>query len=95
MAKSILQDEKECYITGSRFNLHKHHIYFGNGYRRISEQNGFWVWIVGEYHNQSNIGIHCGNKDLDLKLKQDCQRKFEETHTRAEFMALIGRNYLG
>ncbi len=27
-------------------------------------------------------------------LKQDCQRKFEETHTREEFMAIIGRNYL-
>ena len=31
---------------------------------------------------------------LDLRLKQDCQRRFEETHTRAEFMAIIGRNYL-
>lgn len=31
---------------------------------------------------------------LDLRLKQDCQRKFEETHSREEFMAIIGRNYL-
>ncbi|WP_418205773.1 hypothetical protein [Anaerotignum faecicola] len=29
-----------------------------------------------------------------MRLKQDCQRKFEETHTREEFMAIIGRNYL-
>lgn len=31
---------------------------------------------------------------LDLRLKQDCQRRFEETHSREEFMAIIGRNYL-
>lgn len=31
---------------------------------------------------------------LDLRLKQDCQRRFEEAHSREEFMAIIGRNYL-
>ena len=29
-----------------------------------------------------------------MQLKQICQRKFEETHSREEFMAIIGRNYL-
>lgn len=95
MAKSILQDEKKCYITGRTYNLHKHHIYFGNPLRRISEDNGFWVYLVGELHNQSSFGVHCKlGHELDLQLKQDCQRKYEETHTRAEFMKLIGRNYL-
>lgn len=44
---------------------------------------------------QRNVGVHGrdGHK-VDLRLKQDCQRKFEETHTREEFMAIIGRNYL-
>lgn len=95
MAKSILQTEKECYITGSTFNLHRHHIYFGNPRRQISEDNGFWVWLTGALHNQSNDGVHGKNgQALNLKLKQDCQRKFEETHSREEFMKLIGKNYL-
>ena len=95
MGKSILQTEKECYITGSTYNLHKHHIYFGNPGRKISEKNGFWVYLTGALHNQSNDGVHGKNgHELDLKLKRDCQSKFEETHSREEFMKLIGRNYL-
>ena len=93
MAKSILQEEKECYECGAKTNLNEHHIYFG-GNRKVSEKNGFKVWLCGNHHNQSNDGVHCGNRRLDLKLKQDCQRKYEETHTRQEFMSLIGRNYL-
>ena len=42
---SILQATRECYITGATDGLHKHHIYFGNPNRRISEANGFWVWL--------------------------------------------------
>jgi hypothetical protein len=41
----------------------------------------------------SDEGVHF-DKDFDLELKQECQRKYEEEHTRAEFMELIGRNYL-
>lgn len=91
--KSILQDEKECYITHRKYPLHEHHIFFGTGQRKISEANGFKVWLIPELHNMSGIGVHF-NRLFDLKLKQDCQRKFEETHSREEFMQLIGRNYL-
>ena len=90
--KSILQNEKKCYITGDTNNLHCHHIYAGTN-RQVSEKHGFKVWLRADWHNMSNYGVHL-NKNLDLHLKQECQRKFEETHTRAEFMALIGRNYL-
>lgn len=94
MAKSILQTKKECYITGSTYNLHLHHIYAGSR-RKISDREGFVVWLTGHYHNQSNDGVHGKNgHDLDLRLKQDCQRKFEETHSREEFMRLIGKSYL-
>ncbi len=90
---SILQDRKECYVTHSIENLHRHHIYFGNGYRKISEDNGFWVWLRVDWHNGADYGVHF-NRNLNLKLRQICQQKYEETHTREEFMTLIGRNYL-
>ena len=91
--KSIMQDSKYCYITlREERGLHKHHIYGGPN-RRISEEQGFYVYLLPEYHNMSNRGVHF-NKDFDLALKQACQRKYEETHSREEFMALIGRNYL-
>lgn len=32
--------------------------------------------------------------ETDQRLKRACQRRFEETHSREEFMIIIGRNYL-
>jgi len=89
--KSILQDEKKCWITGET-NVHKHHIY-GGANRKISEQHGFFVWLRPDWHNMSDYGVHF-NKAFDTDLKRICQRKFEETHSRQEFMKLIGKNYL-
>ena len=41
----------------------------------------------------SNHGVHF-DKAFDLRLKQECQAKYEEVHTRDEFMSIIGRSYL-
>ena len=94
MMQSIMQDKKECYFTSRTDNLHKHHIFFGTGNRKVSEDNGFWIWITGEWHNQdSRKDIH-SNMQLDLRVRMQCQRKYEETHSRQEFRKLIGESYL-
>ena len=87
-----MQYEKKCYVTGDTNGLHLHHIYGGSN-RKVSDKNGFTVWLRGDWHNLSDYGVHF-NKELDLHLKQECQRKYEENHTREEFMRLIGKNYL-
>ena len=94
--RSIIQDDlKYCYLTGRTDNLQKHHIYFGPKLRKISDKYGFWVWLTGHYHNQSNEGVHGKDgHELDMRLKRVCQRKFEETHSRDEFISIIGKNYL-
>lgn len=96
MSKSILQNEKVCYQTGRTDNLHKHHIYYGRGVRAISDKHGFWVWLTGEWHNEdSRIDVHHNpNCGLDTQLKIECQRKYESTHSRDEFIRLIGKSYL-
>lgn len=97
--KSIMQSNKECYLCRKMFNicnergLHEHHIYEGYGRRRQSEAIGAKVWLCAKHHNMSDYGIHF-NKEEDMELKRACQRKFEETHTREEFMEKIGKNYL-
>ena len=92
--QSILQDEKVCFLTGSTENLDKHHIYFG-GNRKISDKNGFWVWLRHDYHIADSPHLTPHNDRLtDLYLKRKCQAKYEETHTRDEFMKIIGRSYL-
>lgn len=93
MSKSIMQTERECYITHSTSNLHKHHIFGGNANRKKSEQWGCWVYLRDDYHNASNQGVHF-DKSLDLALKQECQAKFEQLYGHNTFMMVFGRNYL-
>lgn len=93
--KSIMQKSKRCWVCGAIHDLHNHHIYFGNGIRKISEKQGFKVWLCAAHHNMSDAGVHY-NKKLDTTLKQMCQlASYEKTHSREEFVRLIGRNYLG
>lgn len=100
--KSILQDWKVCYLTkmvdfpdSMGGKLDKHHVFFGSSDRKISEDNGFWVWLRHDHHiaDAPHDSPH-NNRAVDLRLKRDCQRKYEESHTREEFMSLMGRNYL-
>lgn len=86
--------DKYCYLTGEERGLEKHHIYFGAGLRQISDKHGFWVWLTAEMYRGTE-GVHGRDgHETDLLLKRVCQRRFEETHSREEFMAIIGRNYL-
>jgi hypothetical protein len=40
------------------------------------------------------MGVHHGNKELDMKLKRMAQRRFEEVYPELSFLAVFGRNYL-
>ena len=93
--KSIIQAADCCYFCGTSQNLHTHHVFFGLKNKSISDKYGFIVRLCLYHHNGGGNGkcVHqC--REMDLELKRLCQEKFEETHTRDEFMALIGRNYL-
>lgn len=94
-SNSIIQTKYECWFCHTNKDLHYHHCFFGNANKTISDIHGFTVYLCAEHHNMSGNGkcVHrC--RAMDLELKQACQRKFEETHTREEFRKLIGRSYL-
>lgn len=94
MRKSILTDDLSVsYLSGKPTEC-IHHVFGGNGRRSISEKYGFIVPLTNDEHNMSNTGVHF-NRELDLMLKRDCQKKFEESHSHEEFMRIIKRNYLG
>lgn len=90
--KSIMQDHKECYLTGSTNDLHKHHV-FGGANRSNSEKYGCWIWLRSDWHNMSNYGVHTVRK-LDLAIKQDTQAKVESIWGHALFLKVFGKNYL-
>lgn len=93
MAKSIISNERQCYLCGKTVNLEKHHIFGGTANRKISERLGLWVYLCHNCHTGKNGAQY--NKEKNLRLKQDAQRAYEKTHTRDEWMKLIGKNYLG
>lgn len=92
MSKSILQDEKVCYITGSTMGLDLHHCIHGSN-RKKADKYGLTVYLRHDIH----MMLHAHQRpfhDLDARLKREAQEAFEREHTRAEFMAIFGRNYL-
>lgn len=99
--KSLLQDQsnKQCYLCmllEEDYNdkiVEDHHIYFGPN-RRNSELYGFKVNLCIGHHRESADAVH-RNREKDLILKKICQKEYERTHTRQEFVRIIGKSYLG
>ena len=91
--KSLISNEKKCYVCGTTQNIHLHHIYRGYAFRKVSDKYGCWVYLCGYHHNLSNEGIHF-NKELDTRIKQLCQRKFQEAYPDLDFRKIFGRSYL-
>lgn len=93
---SILQSRRECWFCKTKNNLAVHHIYFGNPNRKISEEQGFKVYLCPHCHNTGGNGecVHrC--REMDLQLKIACQKAYEDMgHTREEFIRLIGKSYI-
>ena len=89
--KSVIQKEKECYVCKTRYGLHDHHIIYGTSNRKNSEKYGFKVWLCGKHHNLSNAGVHF-NRELDLKLKCECQEWWlRNGRTKEEFRSVFGK----
>ena len=89
MSKSIMQDEKACFITGYQGPLDRHHIYAGNK-RKASEKFGCWIWLRHDIHME----LHDRNKALDKMLRRACQERFEEIHSHDDFMRIFGKSYI-
>ena len=91
--KSIIQENKECWVCGTTQDIHEHHILYGTANRRLSEKYGLKVWLCGKHHNLSNEGVHF-NRELDMRLKQLAQKRFEEEYPNESFLKIFGRNYV-
>ena len=103
---SILQsDESYCYLCAhtlgdfSRKKTECHHIFPGTALRRISEENGFTVRLCRKHHEGDETGsefaVHRPDRNVySIALQRECQMEYEKTHSREEWMVLVGRSYL-
>ena len=96
--KSIfIQAPGTCYLCEmegdySQKYTELHHIFDGPN-RKISEANGLTVRLCLKHHREGKEAVHNNAEKMRL-LQRTAQTKFEESHSRQEFMRLIGRNYL-
>ena len=91
--RSIIQTEKECYITGCTFNLHEHHVY-GGSRRKISEKYGLKIWLRSDWHNIADYSVH-RDTELDKRIKAEVQELAMKHYgwTVEDFIRLFGKNY--
>ena len=92
LKKSLLQSDKVCYFCGRVVGLERHHVFAGVANRKLSDRHGLWVWLCHNCHTGTEGAQY--DKLKNLRLKQDAQFAYERTHTRTEWMKLIGKNYL-
>lgn len=92
---SIIQPDfnERCYFCNQRYGLHKHEVFFGTADRKKSIEWGMVVSLCPNHHNMSSDGVHF-NRQMDLTLKRDAQRIFEEKYGHEKFMEVFHRNYL-
>lgn len=92
MSDSIMQDEKVCYLTGATEGLHKHHCMRGSQ-RKKAEEWGCWVWLRADWHVGTDYCVHADHQ-LEMCLRRECQRRFEERYGHEKWMQVFGKNYL-
>lgn len=90
---SILNNLDECYFCGrNKENIHE--VYSGAN-RQTSIKNGFCVGLCFRCHRFVHDGSsYPQNGTMDNHLKVTYQKEYEKTHTREEFIRLIGKSYL-
>lgn len=90
--ESIMSNDRRCYVCGTTTALHVHHI-FGGINRKVSDREGCWCYLCAYHHNMSDEGVHF-NRELDLKLKRECQEKWERNGSRDEWRKKFGKSYI-
>ena len=105
MGRSIMQETRECYLCRKEatkngyygqlrtYQLHRHHVIFGRGYRELSEKYGLWVYLCQKHHTEGQDSVH-KNKKVNVALRIEAEKAFLREHTFQEWMQLFTRNYL-
>lgn len=82
----LTKDLEHCWLCGkSPVDIHE---IYGGANRKISMANGFCIPLCRQHHE-----VATNESVMSMFLKELCQQAFEETHSREEFMSLIGKNY--
>ncbi len=88
-----MQTEQESYLSGRTDSLEEHHIFYGQGRRKLSERYGLKVWLTHDEHNEPPDGVHF-NQEARRALERAGQEAFERKYPELNFMRIFGKNYI-
>ena len=92
MTVSLMSEDKVCWVCGNP-NVELHHIFYGTANRKISDKYGCTVFLCRAHHTGRH-GVHF-DKSLDNRLKEECQKAWEERYgDREKFRRVFGKSYL-
>lgn len=91
--KSIIQNERVCYITGRGDHLEEHHVW-GGANRKNSEKYGLKIYLTAEMHRGKD-GIH-QNRELSDRVKAEVQQLAMEHYgwDITDFRLIFGKSYI-
>ena len=89
---AFTDDMERCWLTDQNRYVERHHV-FNGAYKAASEKYGYVIPVHKDIHNMRWFSIH-ENRPFRLAIKQFCQRHFELTHTREEFVEIFGQNFI-
>lgn len=78
----------KCAVCGLKIGIQLNEVFEG-AKRGVSMENGFVIPLCDKHHKQFH-----NDRTFALKYKKMYQTKYEQTHTRKEFLNLVHRNYL-
>lgn len=81
-------EKGRCFICQRYGHTDLHHCLHGHR-RKMADKYGLTVWLCRECHS----ALHDKGK-YDRELEEMAQKEFEQSHSRAEFMRVFGKNYL-
>lgn len=84
----IYPDLKKCAYCGYNRSIELNEVFEGKN-RQASMLNGFIVPLCHNCHTMFH-----NNREFSLYYKKMFQKEYEKSHTREDFIKLIGRNYL-
>ena len=88
-----MKQSEGCYICGYPYT-EVHHIFYGTGNRKLSDEYGLTVRLCARHHRDYRDGVHGCNKELDYYLRRKGQEAFKEAYPDLDFIKLFGSNYL-
>lgn len=94
MARSIISEERRCYICGSVRWIEIHHV-FGGADRKTSDKYGLTVPLCHYCHNEPPNGVH-QNKEIRKVLQAKVQKKAMAHYgwDMEAWRSRFGKNYL-